>query len=202
LLVLENTFNFGGGCVLPTPYVEAACAMAARRGLRAHLDGARLYNSAVALGANPAALAAPFDSVTLCLSKGLGAPAGTLLAGKAAFIAEARRARKLLGGGMRQTGVLAAAALLALHEGPHALPADHARAQTVARGLSSRPGFTVTPPETNLVVASHADAPGVIAKLRERGVGVTGFGKGRFRVALHRDVGDADVARFFAALDD
>lgn len=200
LLVLENTFNYGGGCVLRPEYVAEACAMARRRGLKVHLDGARLWNAAVALGTTPAALAADCDSVTLCLSKGLGAPAGTLLAGTAAFVAEARRARKLLGGGMRQVGVLAAAGIVALRDGPTALALDHARAKALAAELRKVPGFDVVEPDTNLVVASHADAAGVVARLKERGVLTVGFGKDRLRIALHRDVDDADVARLLAAL--
>ena len=200
LLVLENTFNYGGGCVLNPAYVAAACDMAERRGLKRHLDGARLWNAAVALRSTPAALASPFDSVTLCLSKGLGAPVGTLVAGSAEFVKEARRARKLLGGGMRQAGVLGAAALIALRDGPAALPADHARAKAVATELRRIPAFDVVEPETNLVVASHADAPGVVQKLRDRGVGIVGFGKGRIRIALHRDVAEPDIVRLFAAL--
>lgn len=200
LLVLENTFNYGGGCTLRPEYVAEATAMARRRGLKVHLDGARLWNAAVALGTTPAALAAECDSVTLCLSKGLGAPAGTLAAGSKAFVAEARRARKLLGGGMRQVGVLAAAGIVALRDGPTALALDHARAKALAADLRKVPGFEVIEPDTNLVVASHADAPGVVARLKERGVLTVGFGKGRLRIALHRDVGDADVARLLAAL--
>ncbi|HYC76784.1 MAG TPA: GntG family PLP-dependent aldolase [Planctomycetota bacterium] len=195
LIVLENTFNYGGGCTLAPDYVAEVGALAKRRGLKLHLDGARLWNAAVATGSTPAALAAPCDTVALCLSKALGAPAGTLLAGPAAFIAEARRARKLLGGGMRQVGVLCAAGLVALREGPAALPADHARARRVAAFLSELPEFDVIPPETNIVVATHPRADDVIGALAARGVRVVGFGRGRLRVTLHRDVDDADVAR-------
>jgi threonine aldolase len=201
LIVIENTFNFAGGVVLRPDYVRDVAALARRRGLRLHLDGARLWNAAVALGAAPAFLAAECDSVTLCLSKGLGAPVGTLLAGSKAFVAEARRVRKLLGGGMRQIGVLCAAGLLALRDGPARLPEDHVRAKVVAAELRKRRGFEVIEPETNLVVASHPRAAEVIAALKERGVWVVGFGHGRLRVALHRDVGDAEVARLLAGVD-
>jgi threonine aldolase len=202
LVVLENTFNYGGGTILGEAYVRDVGALARRRGLKLHLDGARLWNAAVARGTTPDVLAAPCDLVSLCLSKGLGAPIGTLLAGSKAFIAEARRARKLLGGGLRQVGVIAAPALLALKDGPKALPADHARAARVAGLLKALPDFDVVDPETNLVVAAHPRVADVIEHLRARDVRVVAFGKGRLRVALHRDVDDSDVARLEAALRD
>jgi threonine aldolase len=203
LVVLENTFNWGGGSVLGRDYVRSVIGLAKRRGLKVHLDGARLMNAAVASKSSIADLAAGVDSVTLCLSKALGAPVGTVLGGQAAFIGEARRARKLLGGGMRQAGVLAAAGLLAL-ESPPDLAADHARAARLAADLERLPGVRVAKPETNIVVVTveAGPAPAVLEPLRARGVLAVGFGPGRIRFVTHRDVGDEDVAAAASAMEE
>src|SRR3954470_3353228 len=154
LLCLENTI---GGKALPLAYVTAACALAKERGLTTHLDGARLFNAATALGGDPRATArasaAPFDSVSVCFSKGLGAPVGSALVGSREFIARALRWRKMVGGGMRQAGVVAAAALHALDHHIDRLADDHTLATRLADGLSGLPGLTVEPPQSNIVFA-------------------------------------------------
>jgi threonine aldolase len=168
-----------------------------------HCDGARLLNAAVALGCKPAALTEPLDSTTLCLSKGLGAPVGSLLAGETAFVREARRARKAFGGGMRQAGVLAAAGLLALRDGPALLAVDHARAKRLAAGIAAHAWACVDTAavETNIVMVDlPADRAGaeparVLAHLQAAGVLAATAGPRRLRFVLHRDVDDAAVQR-------
>lgn len=206
LLILENTHNFAGGRVQPQDVVVEATARAREAGLRCHLDGARLFNAAVASGRSAAELAAPFDSVMVSLSKGLSAPAGSLLGGSAAFIAEARRVRKLLGGGMRQVGVLAAAGIVALEEGVERLADDHARARELAAGLlaTGRARLAYGEVETNIVVvdvsASGLDAAAFYARAREAGVLCSGSVTGAVRFVTHRHVGAADVATALARL--
>ena len=171
LLALENTW---GGKVLPPEHVQAATALARRRGLATHLDGARLFNAAVASAdGSPGAafarareLAAPFDTVSVCFSKGLGTPAGSVLCGSRELIGRAHRARKMLGGGMRQAGVIAAAALHALDHHVDRLAQDHANARQLAQALQGLPGVTVEMPQTNIVFvdvdpakAAHVDTP-------------------------------------------
>ncbi|CAD5374937.1 L-allo-threonine aldolase, PLP-dependent [Rubrivivax sp. A210] len=191
LLALENTW---GGQVLPPAYVQAATALAHGRGLATHLDGARLFNAAVASGVAAAELARPFDSVSICFSKGLGAPAGSALAGSRDFIARAHRIRKMLGGGLRQAGVLAAAALYALDHHVERLAEDHAHARRLAEGLAGLPGVTVLPPQSNIVFVDldPARAAGVVERLRARGLLCTGLY--RLRLVTHLDVGAADIA--------
>jgi threonine aldolase len=201
LLTLENTW---GGNVLPLSYIEAATALARSKGLSTHLDGARLFNAAVASGPNPQAqalaIAQHFDSVSVCFSKGLGAPVGSALVGSKEFIARAHRIRKMLGGGMRQAGVLAAAALHALDHHIERLAEDHANARALADGLQGLPGVSVTPPQTNILFADLAPekAPGVVDRLRDAGVLCTGLYKLRF--VTHLDVNAADIARAVAVL--
>ena len=152
LVVVENTLH---GLVVPQAWVLKLSELARARGLRLHLDGARLWNAAAASGQPAAQLAAPFDSVTFCLSKGLGAPAGSLLCGSRGFVERARRVRKALGGGMRQVGVLAAAGLVALERVVPLLPRDHLRARALARavaGAARTPAFQVDVPATNMVL--------------------------------------------------
>lgn len=199
LLVLENTHNLAGGRPI-SPGATAALAAAARRhGLLVHVDGARLLNAAVALGCAAHELVAPADTATLCLSKGLGAPVGSMLVGSAAFVAEARRVRKAFGGGMRQAGVLAAAGLLALRDGPALLAVDHARARRLAQGLAELPFLAVEPAAvaTNIVMADlrHGEPEALLAHLRRHGVLAATAGPGRLRFVLHRDVDDAGVQR-------
>ncbi len=203
LLVVENTHNQAGGRVASAARVAALAASARQHGMATHCDGARLYNAAVALGCRPAELVAALDSTTLCLSKGLGAPIGSLLAGTADFIKEARRARKAFGGGMRQAGVIAAAALLALRDGPALLAADHARAQQLARGLVELPWARIdtVAVETNIVMCDlEAKAPDALLQhLNAHGVLAAKAGPRRIRFVLHRDLDDAGVQRCLAA---
>ena len=201
LLTLENTW---GGKVLPPAYVQQATALVRARGLATHLDGARLFNAAVASG-GPAptaarALAAPFDTVSVCFSKGLGAPVGSALCGPRELIARARRVRKMLGGGLRQAGVLAAAALHALDHHVERLADDHANARRLAEGLQGLPGVMVEPPQTNIVFVDldPARAGGAVERARAAGVLCTGLY--RLRLVTHLDVSADDVERAIAVL--
>jgi len=154
LVTLENTNNMRGGTVYPTAVVDDICEKAHAAGLRVHLDGARVFNAAVALGEPVARMTRGFDSIMFCLSKGLGAPVGSMLVGSGEFIAQARIGRKLLGGGMRQAGVIAAAGLIALEESPKRLHEDHENAQRLAKGLAALPGIAIDPKKvaTNIVI--------------------------------------------------
>ena len=155
VVCLENTHNFAGGTVLPRPAIEEVLVLARKRGLAVHLDGARLWNAAAALGVSEASLAHGVDSVMVCFSKGLRAPVGSAVAGSKTFVAEARRVRKLFGGGMRQAGVLAAAALVALEKERGRLPEDHARLARLARELAGLRGVSLDPGAfpTNILIA-------------------------------------------------
>jgi threonine aldolase len=195
LLCLENTHNGAGGTVT-APDEHAAVAAAARAArLRVHLDGARLWHAAVALGVPPATLTVGADTVQVCFSKGLGAPVGSAVAGSAEFVAQARRLRKMLGGGVRQGGVLAAAALVALDRVDR-LADDHARARALAAGLRER-GWTVREPETNIVLLPAADVAGTLRRFADAGV-LALASAGQVRMVTHADLTDADIA---AALD-
>lgn len=202
LLALENTI---GGKVLPAAYVAEATGWAKRIGLATHLDGARLANAAVASGQSLAGLAHGFDSVSLCLSKGLGAPVGSLLLGSKAFIEEAKRWRKMLGGGMRQAGILAAAGLYALDHHLERLADDHAHAALLAEGLAALPGISVIAPQTNIVFASvdPAIADAFAAHLAGHGVLISGSSEQRWVTHLDVDRAAVEAAlgiarRFFA----
>jgi threonine aldolase len=201
LLALENTW---GGQVLPPDYIAQATAFARSKGLATHLDGARLFNAAVASGsdaqAQALAIAQHFDSVSVCFSKGLGAPVGSALVGSKALIARAHRIRKMLGGGMRQAGVLAAAATYALDHHIDRLADDHANARALAEGLQGLPGVSVTPPQTNILFVDLAPekAAGVVERLRAAGVLCTGLYKLRF--VTHLDVSADDIARALVIL--
>jgi threonine aldolase len=192
LLALENTW---GGMVLPLSYVEAATALARRRGLATHLDGARLYNAAVALGVPAREIARHFDSVSVCFSKGLGTPAGSALCGSKDLIDRARRWRKMAGGAMRQSGVLAAAALHALDHHLVRLADDHANAKRLAEGLQGLRGVSVATPQTNIVFVDLApDKPAdIVARLAARGVLATGLYK--LRLVTHLDASREDIER-------
>ena len=196
LLCLENTWN---GNALPMAYVEAATSLARAKGLATHLDGARLFNAATALGVPVAAISRHFDSVSVCLSKGLGAPVGSVLCGSAAFIARAHRIRKMVGGGMRQVGVLAAAGLHALDHHVERLADDHALARRLAAGLAALPGIAVQAPQSNIVFAQVADGrgPALLAHLQSRAVLATGLIGLRF--VTHLDVDAAGIDRAIAA---
>ena len=201
LLCLENTL---GGRVMPPAYLAEATALARRHRLATHLDGARLFNAAVAGGGDPRAaarsIAGHFDSVSVCFSKGLGAPVGSALCGSGEFIARARRWRKMAGGAMRQAGVLAAAALHALDHHVDRLAEDHANAKRLAAGLQGLPGVTVQPPETNMVFVDlpRERAAGVVERLRGQGVLCTGLYQ--LRLVTHLDVNADDVDRALQVL--
>ncbi|MFD0151222.1 GntG family PLP-dependent aldolase [Streptomyces sp. NPDC055721] len=196
LLCLENTHNAAGGTVT-TPVQHRSLVDAAHdAGLLVHLDGARLWNAAVALGVPLADLAEGADTVQVCLSKGLGAPVGSVLAGSADFVREARRLRKMLGGGVRQGGVLAAAGLVAL-ERVDRLAVDHHHARLLADALAER-GWKVDPPQTNIVMVPADDPPGTVALLAERGVLTVPTGTG-VRMVTHCDVSRPDILRAVAS---
>jgi len=195
LLCLENTHNAAGGTVT-APDEHAAVAAAARAaGLRVHLDGARLWHAAVALGVPPATLTVGADTVQVCFSKGLGAPVGSAVAGSAEFVAEARRLRKMLGGGVRQGGILAAAALVGLDD-VERLADDHAKARMLATGLRER-GWSVGDTATNIVLIPVADLNGTLRRFADAGVLASSMA-GKVRLMPHADVTEADIA---AALD-
>jgi threonine aldolase len=192
LLCLENTID---GKVVPQHLVEAGCATARRCGLATHLDGARLFNASVKSGLSMAKLVSTFDSVSLCLSKGLGAPVGSVLSGRRPFIQAARRWRKVLGGGMRQVGVLAAAGLHALEHHVDRLAVDHANAAALAEALLGIAGLEVEPVQTNMVWLrlSPALAPGFVKRLAN--AGVLASGDARIRLVTHLDVSNEQVLR-------
>ena len=199
LLSLENTL---GGKVMPLPYLEAATALARRHGLATHLDGARLFNAAVASQVNAIDITRYFDSVSVCFSKGLGAPIGSALCGSKALIARAHRIRKMAGGGMRQAGMLAAAAQFALSHHVDRLAQDHANALALAQGLEGLARVSVETPQTNIVFVDVAasKSAGLIERLRARGVLCAGLY--RLRFVTHLDV-DADaIAQAVAVLRD
>ena len=194
LLCLENTIN---GKVLSLAQMEASAALAERCGLAHHLDGARLWNAAAALGVAPAALAAPFDSVSVCLSKGLGAPMGSVLAGPADLIDEAHKWRKMLGGGLRQAGIVAAAGLYALEHHLDRLADDHTNATRLAEGLSTIDGVTVESCATNMVFVNvdaprTGSAPNRPDQLAEHGV-ITRWKGPSCRLVTHLDVTTEDI---------
>lgn len=211
LIALENTHNKAGGTVIPQKTVAAIAEVARGAGLPLHLDGARAFNAAVYLGLDIREVLAPFDTASICLSKGLGAPVGSVLLLPRALRAEAYRYRKMLGGGMRQAGVLAAAGLIALREGPALLAEDHRRTREFAVALQAA-GYTVDMErvQTNIIYVEVEDAEARLARWRERGLlcSVLGPGakpdsgpdSGTVRFVLHRDVDDAALARAVAAL--
>ncbi|HHY94880.1 MAG TPA: low specificity L-threonine aldolase, partial [Firmicutes bacterium] len=197
LLCLENTHNRAGGTVTPVKVMEELAGVAHERGLAVHLDGARIFNAAIALGVNAAALARPADSVMFCLSKGLGAPVGSVLCGSRDFIIQARRNRKILGGGMRQAGVIAAAGLVALETMVDRLVEDHANARWLAETLAPHPALAIDleTVHTNIVLCHlrRGDAYRLVSKLAERGVKVNATGAARIRLVTHKDVGRPQV---------
>ena len=195
LLCLENTAD---GKVLTLEQMEASAALAARHGLAHHLDGARLPNAAIALGVSPAEVAAPFDSVSVCLSKGLGTPMGSVLAGPAALIDEAHKWRKMLGGGLRQAGIVAAAGLYALEHHIDRLADDHANASRLADGLAAIDGVKIDSCATNMVFIridgkERSDGPDLPAGLADRGI-LTRWDGSQARLVIHLDVTADDIA--------
>jgi threonine aldolase len=197
LVVLENTHNLGGGTVQALAEQRAVIAAARECGFKVHLDGARLWNAAVALRVPPAAVAEGADTVMTCLSKGLCAPAGSLVASTRERISAARRIRKLLGGGMRQAGVLAAAGLVALETLVPRLAEDHAHARLLGEAFARGRGVRLAPVETNIVVGvlEGRTAPEAVAALREKGVLATAMDAQTLRFTTHRDVSRADCER-------
>ncbi len=208
LLALENTHNRCGGRVLRPAYVAAAGALAHSRGLSLHVDGARLWNAAVALGEAPARLVAGADSVSVCFSKGLGAPVGSALAGSRPFIRQARRMRKQVGGGMRQAGILAAACLVALDEMVDRLAEDHANARLLAQGLAATAGIELDPTavETNIVYfdvdCAAQTAAQLSAALAHRGVLMNPTGSQRLRAVTNYQVTTADIEVVLGAIEE
>lgn len=210
LVAFENTHNQCGGRIIPQDNIEVVAALAKSHGIPVHLDGARLGNAIVATGADPVEMAAPFDTISICFSKGLGAPIGSVLVGTQAHIAQGIRYRKMYGGGMRQGGVIASAALYALTHQLEDLALDHVRAKHIAMALDALPGVRVDVAgvHTNLVYFSldnshpmveGGDGSLVLKRLAEEGVLVTGGGT-RFRSALHRDLSESDVEKALAVM--
>jgi threonine aldolase len=198
LICLENTHNFAGGSVMTAEHCRGICENARSAGLPVHLDGARIFNAAAALNVSVAELSRHCDSVMFTLSKGLGAPAGSVLLGTKEFIREARVWRKRLGGGMRQIGILAAAGLIALEEGPKRLNEDHENAKNLAKGLAEIPGISIDVERvvTNIVIFDISGTGKrlgeVIDRLRVKNVLAVGFGN-LVRMVTHRDVDDSDI---------
>ncbi|MBM0417355.1 low-specificity L-threonine aldolase [Aeromonas veronii] len=192
LICLENTHN---GKVLPLSYLQEMGAFVAERGLKLHLDGARLFNAAVASETPVEVIAAPFDSISICLSKGLGAPVGSLLVGCHDFIARARRLRKMLGGGMRQAGILAQAGLFALEQHVTRLADDHRRAKRLAEGLAALPGIELdlSLVQSNMVFLRlhEGESAPLLAFMKERGILFSGYGE--LRLVTHLQINDDDI---------
>lgn len=201
LIVLENTHNKAGGTVVSPEVTRAVRAVADEEGLPLHLDGARVMNAAVALNVPVNHLTGCFDSVSLCLSKGLGAPVGSVLVGSRDFIGRAHRYRKMLGGGMRQAGILAAAGLVALREGPGKLAEDHRRARELAAALVGA-GFAVdlATVQTNMVYARVQDAQRRVDAWAAQGVRAGAMGENSVRFVLHQQIGDGQLARAIEVL--
>jgi threonine aldolase len=199
LVCLENTHNRCGGTVLTPGYMGSVHDFARGRGLLVHLDGARVFNAAVALGVGVREITGHVDSVQFCLSKGLSAPVGSILAGDVAFIAKARRVRKLVGGGMRQAGIIAAAGIVALDQMVERLAEDHANARLLAEGLASFPQITIdlATVQTDIVIFKLQDerwTPGAFVRaLAERGLLVGELGHGRIRAVTHYGIDSGDV---------
>lgn len=202
LICLENTHNRCGGAVLGLQYVQVVAEIAQRHELSLHLDGARIFNAAVKLDIPVADLAKPFDSVTFCLSKGLSAPVGSVLCGSESFILKARRARKILGGSMRQAGVIAAAGIVALETMISRLKEDHENARMLAEGLDriNRLHVVWNPPATNMVHISlsrecELSLPELVDRLRQKDVLVGGGGPGRLRLVTHYGISADDIKK-------
>jgi threonine aldolase len=207
VICLENTHNAAGGRVLSPEYVAAISEVSSRHRLKLHVDGARIFNAAVAQGVPVADLARDADSLTFCLTKGLACPVGSIIVGDADFIVEARRNRKILGGGMRQAGVFAAAGIVALNEMVERLSEDHANAHRLAEGLADLRGIAVdtSAVETNIVFieieSRDVDPVALASRLREHGV-VIGAARGnRIRLVTHYGVEAADIERTLMAFD-
>ena len=199
LITLENSHNMAGGVVMPVATIREICDGAHALGIPVHLDGARIFNAAAALGVTVAEIAAPLDTVMFCLSKGLGAPVGSLIVGRRELIREAISLRKLLGGGMRQIGILAAAGLIALEESPALLRLDHQHARRLAEGLAEIPGVTIDPARvvTNIVISDISGTGWTTgdfaAALKSRGVLANGISPREMRFVTHCDVNSEEI---------
>ncbi|WP_213803271.1 GntG family PLP-dependent aldolase [Granulicella sp. dw_53] len=197
LICLENTHNMAGGTVTPLATMQEIWAGAAEAGLPVHLDGARVFNAASALNLSVAELTSGFDTVNFCLSKGLGAPVGSILVGTAEHIEQARIHRKALGGGMRQAGIIAAAGLIALEQTPALLPQDHANARLLAEAVAAHPSATIDleAVQTNIVIftlTGNGDAPAFCAALKQKNVLASAIGPHSVRFVTHYDVSRSD----------
>lgn len=202
-VAVENTHLASGGRVMPVAAVAEIADLARERGLRVHLDGARLWNACAASGVAPADYARHADTVMVALSKALGCPVGSMLAGPAELMEEAWRVRRRLGGAMRQSGLLAAAGLHALAHHREAISDDHARARRLAEAVLDLPGFSVIPPETNVVLidlGTEAEVATLLSFLEMNRILMAKFGTRRLRAVTHRDVDDAGIARAVAIL--
>ncbi|KPK91540.1 threonine aldolase, partial [bacterium SM23_31] len=200
LISLENTHNYGGGSIFPLPEIEKIASLAREHNIRMHLDGARIFNAVVASGIAQYKYAQYFDSAAFCLSKGLGAPVGSVLLGTAEFIDRARKYRKIFGGGMRQVGILAAAGIYALDNNINRLAEDHKNAKSLAVALNESKTFEINPDEikTNIIIAgisgTNFSADRAAAKLAECGILVFPFGYNSIRAVTHLDVTSEDIA--------
>jgi threonine aldolase len=208
LICLENTSNMAGGTVYPTAQVNDICDRAHDTGLKVHLDGARIFNAAAALGESVAEMTRRVDSLMFCLSKGLGAPVGSMVAGSREFIDKARVYRKMFGGGMRQAGVIAAAGLLALEKSPSQLHIDHKSARRLAEGIAKIPGFAIDPAKvrTNIVIFDCSKTGKTAVEwcdiLHKRGVWAQDTALHSVRVVTHCDVDEAGIERALTVLQD
>lgn len=207
LILVENSYGERGGYPIAPDYFAAVKAVADQRGLAVHMDGARLFNAAVALGIDASAITQHVDSVSFCLSKGLCAPVGSLLCGSADFIHRARRVRKIVGGGMRQAGVLAAASIIALNEMVDRLAEDHANAQRLAQGLAQIPGIVIDPEgvKTNIVFFGLGEeliqsSQDILKALQQENIWLGGSGRRKFRAVTHYWLGKAEVDHLLAVL--
>ena len=206
LICLENTHNRCNGSPLTAGYIDSVAALAKRHGLSVHLDGARIFNAAVALGVNVTGLTESVDSLIFCLSKGLSAPIGSMVCGSQEFIAEALRTRKVLGGGMRQTGVIAAAGTIALEQMLDRLAEDHMNARRLAEGIAQTPGLSIDHArlKTNIIffdlVSDRLTAPEFITRLEQRGVKLLPTGPSRFRMVTHYGINSEDIDAALMAL--
>jgi threonine aldolase len=208
LVCLENTHNMAGGTVYPTRLAQEICDRAHEAGLLVHLDGSRIFNAATFLHEHVREMTGKFDSVQFCLSKGLGAPVGSMIVGSGALIERCRSIRKLLGGGMRQAGVLAAAGLIALEKGPQRLGIDHENARLLAHALARMPGIRLNPAkvQTNIVIfdvrETSLSSAEFLAESARRGVLGVPVDRDRIRMVTHLDVSRADVERAAAEIGD
>jgi threonine aldolase len=195
LVSVEQTTNLGGGLVWPLETVRGVVEVARAHDMRAHLDGARLMNAVVASGIPASDWASAFDTAWIDFTKGLGAPVGAVLAGSKELIDEAWRYKQMIGGALRQSGIIAAACVYALDHHVDRLAEDHENASVLAEALTGLPGFDVTPPDTNIVIADVPDASAIVGALWERGIEVTPMGPTRIRCVTHLDVDRAGVER-------